>query len=41
VGSWDEGDVRRRMDAGEVDIKKGILLTRQVYSVSKEKIKHE
>jgi hypothetical protein len=43
VGSWGEGDVRRRMVAREVriDMKEGILLVRRVYSVLKEKIKYD
>jgi hypothetical protein len=41
VGSWDKGEIRRRMDARKVDIKERILLTRRVYSVLKEKIKYD
>jgi hypothetical protein len=40
-GSWDEEAIYSRMiDAGEVDIKKEISLTRQIYSVL-EKMKYD
>jgi hypothetical protein len=39
VGSWDEGEIRRMMNAGEVNIKEGIWMSRVEYSVLKEKMK--
>jgi hypothetical protein len=38
-GGWDEGEIWRRMDAGVVDMKEGISITRTEYSVLKEVLK--
>jgi hypothetical protein len=41
VGSWDEGEIYKMMNAGEVDIKEWISLSRQEYFVLKEEIKDD
>jgi hypothetical protein len=38
-GGWDEGEIWRRMDAGVVDMKEGISITRTEYSVLKKVLK--
>jgi hypothetical protein len=40
-GGWDEGEIRRRMDAVVVDMKEGISMTRTEYSVLKEVLKYD
>jgi hypothetical protein len=40
-GGWDEGEIWRRMDAGVVDMKEGISMTRTEYSVLKEVLKYD
>jgi hypothetical protein len=39
MGCWDEGGIRRKMDAGEVNMKKRISMTRTEYSVLNEVLK--
>jgi hypothetical protein len=41
LGCWDEGEIRKMMNAGEINTKEIILMTRATCSVLKEEIEDD